>query len=103
MDYNVIVTQDANKDLDEALDYIANHLKSPTAAKNLLEKVEKIYTELTFGPYIYAWCNQERLRDKGYRKVVVNNYIIIYRVDEDHKTVYILRIFFGRRNYAEII
>ncbi len=103
MDYKVIVTKDAHDDVDEDLDYIANRLQNPIAAKNLLDKIEEAYNELAFNPYMYQECSNERLQSKGYRKVVVKNYIIIYRVDDEEKTVYVLRMFYGRRDYAKLI
>lgn len=103
MDYKVIVTKDAHDDVDEALDYIANRLQNPIAAKNLLDKIEEAYNELEFNPYMYQECSNERLQGKGYRKVVVKNYIIIYCVNDNEKTVYVLRMFYGRRDYAKLI
>lgn len=103
MDYKVIVTNDAHDDVDEALDYIANRLQNTIAAKNLLDKIEEAYTELAFNPYMYAECSNESLQGKGYRKVLVKNYIIIYRVDDTEKAAYVLRMFYGRRDYAKLI
>ncbi len=103
MDYKVIVTKDTHDDVDEALDYIANRLQNPIAAKNLLDKIEEAYNELAFNPYMYEECSNERLQSIGYRKVVVMNYIIICRVDDEEKTVYVLGMFYGRRDYAKLI
>ena len=39
----------------------------------------------------------------GYRKAVVQRYVLIYKVSEEEKTVSILRVFYGRQNYAETL
>ena len=37
------------------------------------------------------------LKEKGYRKVIIKNYILIYRIDEKTNTVYILHFVYGNR------
>ena len=103
MAYNVIVSQDAHNDIDNCIGYIVNNLKNPIAAKKLLDKIEKSYFTLSDNPHIYAFCNDERLCKDGYRKVVINNFVLIYRVDDTVKTVYVIRFFYGRQNYIEMI
>lgn len=49
------------------------------------------------------FCQNARLMALGYRKVVIKNYIMIYRVEETTHTVYILRFFYGRRDYEKLI
>ena len=44
-----------------------------------------------------------RLEKEGYRKAVVKNYIIVYKVDEDAKKVSILRFFYGAQDYNKLI
>ena len=46
---------------------------------------------------------EEPLRAKGYRKVVVDNYLIFYLVDEVGKQVVIMRVLFGASKYFEIL
>ena len=48
-------------------------------------------------------CRDARLKSLGYRKALINNYVMIYRVDEDAKAVYILRFFYARRDYEKLI
>ena len=38
---------------------------------------------------------------RQYRRLVVNNYIILYTVDEKEKIVYIAHIYYGGRNYLD--
>ena len=52
---------------------------------------------------MYEQCRDPQLRALGYRKAIIKNYVMIYRVDEDKKIVYILRFFYGRRDYEKLI
>ena len=52
---------------------------------------------------MYALCEDARLREKGYRKVVIKSYLVIYRVDEAANTVYVTRIVYGARDYSKLL
>ena len=47
---------------------------------------------------MYPLCS-EPLDALGYRKIVIENYILIYSVDEKSETVNLLRSFYGKRKY----
>ena len=53
MAYELIVTEAAHSDLDEALDYIVHRLSNPTAAVSLLDQVEACYGQLRHFPMLY--------------------------------------------------
>lgn len=103
MAYKVIETERAVQDLDGILGYIATSLANPTAAAAFADAVETCYANLESMPLLYEQCRDLRLHALGYRKAVIKNYILIYRVDEKEKIVYVLRFFYGRQNYAERI
>lgn len=103
MSYNVIISEEAHKDIDNVMNYFVNSLKNSTAAARLLGKIEKTYIDLADNPFMYAYCNDSRLRSDGYRKAVIDNYILIYRVDEANNTVFVVRFFYGRQNYIDLI
>ncbi|ODA39978.1 hypothetical protein DSBG_3269 [Desulfosporosinus sp. BG] len=45
----------------------------------------------------------ELLRNKGYRKLVVDNYIVFYLVNELERQVVIMRILYGAVNYQNML
>lgn len=103
MGYKLIVSQDAHNDIDEIAGYILNHLKSPQAAVGFLDDVEKSYRQVTENPHLYSLCSDERLENLGYRKIVIKNYLILYRIDEKKQVVYVVRVVYGARNYAQLL
>ena len=103
MAYDLFVTEAAHEDLEEALSYIAKDLANPSAAANLLDQVEAVYGQLTDFPMLYECCNDLRLRNLGYRKVVIGNFVLVYHPVENEKRVYILRFFYGGRDYEKLI
>lgn len=103
MDYRLIVSREAHADIDEITEYIAGKLHNPQAASGFLDDVDKSYRSVVKNPHLYALCTDERLRDKGYRRITIKNYLIFYRVDEAEKTVYIVRVIYGPRDYANLL
>lgn len=101
--YKLIVTELAHQDLDNIISYIAVQLANPTAASDFLDEVDKCYGYLKSNPMMYSKCQDNRLGKEGYRKAVVKNYIIVYKVDEKSETVSILRFFYGTQDYAKLI
>ena len=103
MGYKLIISRDAHDDINEISGYIVGELKSPQAAARFLDDVEASYRRIVDNPHIYSLCNDNRLLRMGYRKIVIKNYLILYRIDETGKTVYIVRVVYGGRNYAEML
>ena len=72
-----------------------------------MEKLEKefadCYQRFCTNPYFYQQCFQPKLEAKGYRRAVVQDFIIVYHVDEDRKTVTVAGAFHGRQNYTEYL
>lgn len=101
--YKLVVTELAHQDLDSIVSYIAVQLANPAAASDFLDDVDKCYGYLKSNPMMYSKCNDSRLEKEGYRKAVIKNYILVYKVDESAKRVSVLRFFYGARDYAKLI
>ena len=52
---------------------------------------------------MYALCNDIHLRQLGYRKIAIKNYLIFYKIDIATNNIYIMRIIYGKRDYIDII
>ena len=101
--YKVTVSSRAEEDLDGIIGYIAEKLSSPAAASALLDKVYECYDNLEKNPYIYEECRNPVLKREGYRRVVVNNYIMIYKIYENAKAVVAHGFFYGGQDYTALI
>ena len=101
--YRLVITELAHEDLDNIVSYIAVQLGNPAAAANLLDEVERCYGFLRSNPLMYERCHDVRLEIEGYRKATINNYVLVYKVDEPAKTVIIYRFFYGTQNYIFLI
>ena len=98
--YSLHITELAEQDLDGIVNYMAVVLANPIAASAFLDKTEDCYAHLKTKPRIYAECEDSYLRCKGYRKTLIGNYLLIFRIEERSKRVYILRFFYGGQDYT---
>ena len=102
MKYKLIVTKGAQSELESIADYIAESLCNPLAALDFLDDIKKCYDLLSDNPLIYQVCDNLG-NGEEYRKAVIKNYLLIYRVDKNDNSVNILHFFYGRRDYFDLI
>ena len=101
--YKLCVTELAQNDLDSIIGYIAVKLENPTAAGNLLCEIEKCCADLRRNPLMFSKSTDPRLEKEGYRKAIVKNYLLMFKVNEAQKTVTVYRIFYGPRDYQKLL
>ena len=104
MAYNVRIMEKAEEDLSEIVTYISETLCNPQAAENLLLEFLKEKDNISDNPYMYPESNDLHLKEEGYRRFLFKkNYIALYLVDEEQKVVSIMRIFYAKRDYGNLI
>jgi len=101
--YPVIITDVAEEDILDTVKYIADVLKAPTAANNLLDEIERHEEILENTPNIYPLVPDEYLAEKGLRFSMVKNYLLFYTIDEDDEIVTVIRFLYGRRDWKSIL
>jgi toxin ParE1/3/4 len=99
--YKLKITNLAQNDLESIVAYIAEQLGNPSAAGNFLDKVEESYKNLKSNPLIYPISNNEKLAGEGFRKAIINNYILMFKILDDVVVVY--RIFYSGRDYEKLL
>lgn len=101
--YNIEFSKDARNDLINIKNHIKYNLKEPNIARKLNKKIkEKIY-KLADYPQLFEIIDDDFIRKMEIGKTLVDNYIIFYKVNENDKNVYIVRIMYGRRNWINIL
>ena len=93
--YEVIYSPDAQRDLEDIYNYIKFSLLDSFAATRQFNHLRAIARSLSTFPARYAHVEWPRWAAYDIRKVAVDNYVIIYRIDEHLATVFIVRIFYG--------
>ena len=63
------------------------------------KKINDSIEELKYMPKAHAIIKKYDSLEMEYRRIVINNYVIIYTVDEENHKVYIVNIYYGRSDY----
>lgn len=103
INYQVFLTLNAVRDLKQVVEYLTEELKNPAAATRLVNTIKAEIIKLTEFPYRYAPVKDERLAGQGFRLMVVDKHLIFYLINEREKTVSVIRILYGKRNWINLL
>ena len=98
VEYSVEITPSAQRDIDEAFDYIAFHLENPQAAFDLMDAVYEGIGDLSFMPERYPAWKREPMKSKGVRFLGVKNFNVFYVIDKKRHLVSVFRVIYSRRD-----
>ena len=97
--YKVKIYPSAQRDLRDIVDYL--NTLSPSAALRYYDKLTQEIANLSTMPERCPRPRDLALAAKGYRYLIVENYLIFYVVSGG--TVQIRRILYGRRDYRALL
>ena len=96
--YKIIVTPDAEDDLVKLRNYIAGVILAYNTAINYIRTIRNEIGSLSEMPEKYKPVDDEPWHSRGIRKFLVKNFFVYYRIDDEHKKVYILNVIYARRD-----
>ena len=99
MNFEVLIFPLAQADLSDTREYYEKIFKTPSM--RVFEKILDGIAQLEQNPLIYPLLKDPTLREKGYRFVPIDNFLLFFVVLEDQ--VQIRRFLYGGRNYASIL
>lgn len=97
------LTEKAKADLDQILSYIAVELSNPTAVACFAGSLQAAITEARSFPESGPLVDNEFLSNDAVRKKIFGNYLMYYLPDFATRTIFVLRIVYGRRSMDEIL
>ena len=101
MEYKVNLTEQFLDEFEEICNYISNKLKNIDASNRLREKIIYNVLLLQNSPRMCTEIENVDRTERQYRRMVINNYVILYTIDEPEKIVYIAHIYYDGRNYLD--
>lgn len=96
--YKVKINPRAIHELDGIYQYIASEKLAPDNAKGQIDRIKKAILNLDTFPQSHQERNEGRYAGKSYRQLLIDNYIVIFRIDETNKIVYVVTIQYQGRN-----
>ena len=99
MDYKIVVTIDAEEDLDRFIKYLLFEKNSIQAAKNVLDDFEATKDIMRSVAGSLKLCDNPKLHQLGYHRINFLNhrYFMLYRIVD--QVVYIDNIFHDLQDY----
>lgn len=103
MAYKLIITERAEKLLDDIAHYLIYVLMNKNAAAHLFDEIDTVYGRLETNPDQFPISKDTYLGRQGYREAVLTSmdYIIVFRVNGEN--VYIMGIYHQLENYRKKI
>lgn len=103
MDYEVVITSDAEEDLDRFIKYLLFEKKSIQAARNVLDDFESTKNSLKQVAGSLRLCDNPKLKELGYRRIhfSTHRYFMLYRIEKN--TVFIDNIFHELQDYENYL
>lgn len=98
IEYNIIITDQFVDEFEEICNYISYTLKNIDASNRLIDKVIYKVLLLENSPKMFTKIENKKLK-RQYRRMVVDNYVVLYTVDEKKRNVYIVHIYYSGRDY----
>jgi len=98
-EYRIGLAPLANDDLFDIAEYITNELQSPQSAEVQLRRIKAAIMTLGDYPYRVPLIRESLLARRGYRALVVDNYMVFYLIQEPDKEVNIMRVLYAKRDY----
>ncbi len=93
----------AQRDMVEAVRYISEELRNTVAANQLAAELIKAGDSILDFPYANPVYTPARPLKYEYRKILIRNYLMFYRVDEGKRLVSVARVVYARRNYESLL
>ena len=96
--YKVKISPRAIGELDSIYKYIANEKLAPENAKGQVDRIKTAVLNPDTFPQPHQQRNEGRYGERGYRQLLLDNYIVIFRIDEADETVYVVTVQYQGRN-----
>lgn len=96
--YIVKLNSRAKREIEGIYHYIAVEKLSPENAKGQVDRIKNAILGLDTFPQSHQERTEGRYAGKGYRQIVIDNYLAIFKADEDHKIVNVVTVQYQGRN-----
>jgi plasmid stabilization system protein ParE len=95
MPFEIVVTERARRDIDEYAGFIASD--SVAQAVQWVNDLESLILSLREMPSRFSLIAEADKLQRRYRSVNHHSHRVIYRIDDNRRIVYIIRLFHGAR------
>ena len=102
-EYSVIITPDAENDLNELDDYISIELQVPEIAFAYITKIKQELSTLQTAPRRYRLMDEAPWHSRGVRRMNIKNFAAFYVVLDEYKEVYVQNIIYQKMDILKVL
>ena len=84
-EYKIRLSIQAKEDYKNIIKYIKYKLLEPSIAEKYAEIIKNEINTLKFNPQKFAIIDYEIIKEYKFRRLIIKNYIVFYRVNEEEK------------------
>lgn len=99
MEYKIKLTAEFLEEVETICEYISSNLKNMDASNRLRKKIMYNVFLLESSPRMFAEIEKTDKTKRFYRRFVIDNYVVLYTIDEIKKIIYISHVYYGGKNY----
>ncbi len=96
--YKVRINGRAFRDLDAIYTYITFEKLSPENAKAQTDRIKEALKKLDTFPYSHQERMEGKYAGKGYHQLVIDNYLAIYKIEEENRIVRVITVQYQGQN-----
>ena len=96
--YEVTLYPRAFRNMNDIYAYLALEKQSPENAKRQTDRIWEALRTLEQLPGVHQERLVGRYAGKGYKQLIIDNYIAIYKIDECSKKVFVVTVQYQGRN-----
>lgn len=101
--YQILITPTAKDDLIDIGDYISFILLEPETSEKLIKGLRRSISQLKYFPNKFPIIQDYILKYRKIHYMSYKKYYVFYQVDDEKKTVVILRVGHKSRNWKYIL
>lgn len=103
MSYQVVISEQAERDLRDIFEYIAIELAAPENAAGQLDRLEQAIKGLDTFPEVGHLFEMEPWKSRKLRMLPVDNYCLFYIPDKTKAVVTVIRIMYKGRDSLSVL
>ena len=103
-EYRIKWQKSTVKEISDIVCYLCDEIDDPYAAASVIDSIIAATETLADFPLAFPVFTTPYLTQKFvHRRLVVKNYVVIFRVNQRNRTVFIEHVIHARRNYMEML
>ena len=102
-EYKIIITPEAEDDLDRLFAYIAFELKAPETAFNYVSDIRSELSTLSNAPKRFRIVDKEPWHSRGLRRMNARNFAVFFIVIEKEDAVYVQNVIYQKRDLPKVL